>query len=100
MAVLTGLEATAKSVEEWPNRSALTSPGTSSSRSIAPCNWICRSSSVNPIPILYVQMDGTGVLVVKNETEGRKDKVDGLPAHTREVKLGCVFTQTGWDKEG
>jgi hypothetical protein len=53
-----------------------------------------------PVPILYVQMDGTGVPVVKQETEGRKGKLDGLPAHTREVKLGCVFTQTGWDEEG
>jgi len=53
-----------------------------------------------PIPILYVQMDGTGVPVVKKETLGRKGKTDGQPAHTREVKLGCVFTQTGWDTEG
>lgn len=53
-----------------------------------------------PIPILYVQMDGTGVPVVKKETEGRKGKTDGQPAHTREAKLGCVFTQTTWDKEG
>ena len=53
-----------------------------------------------PIPILYVQMDGTGVPVVKKETEGRQGKTDGQPAHTREVKLGCVFTQTTWDKEG
>jgi hypothetical protein len=52
------------------------------------------------IPILYVQMDGTGVPVVKKETEGRAGKVDGQPAHTREVKFGCVFTQTGWDDEG
>jgi hypothetical protein len=53
-----------------------------------------------PIPILYVQMDGTGVPVMKKETEGRKGKTDGQPAHTREVKLGCVFTQTSWDEEG
>lgn len=53
-----------------------------------------------PIPILYVQMDGTGVPVVKRETEGRKGKAEGQPAHTREAKLGCVFTQTTWDKEG
>jgi hypothetical protein len=53
-----------------------------------------------PVPILYVQMDGTGVPVVKKETEGRKGKTDGQPAHTREVKLGCVFTQTRWDEEG
>jgi hypothetical protein len=54
----------------------------------------------DPIPILYVQMDGTGVPVVKKETVGRKGKTDGQPAHTREVKLGCVFTQKGWDAEG
>ena len=30
----------------------------------------------------------------------RKGKADGQPAHTREVKLGCVFTQTAWDQEG
>ena len=53
-----------------------------------------------PIPILYVQMDGTGVPVVKRETVGRQGKTEGQPAHTREVKLGCVFTQTRWDQEG
>jgi len=53
-----------------------------------------------PIPILYVQMDGTGVPVVKKETVGRQGKIAGQPAHTREVKLGCVFTQTTWDPEG
>jgi hypothetical protein len=53
-----------------------------------------------PLPILYVQMDGTGVPVVKKETVGRKGKTDGQPAHTREVKLGCVFTQTKWDEKG
>jgi hypothetical protein len=53
-----------------------------------------------PIPILYVQMDGTGVPVVKKETAGRQGKTAGQPAHTREAKLGCVFTQTTWDKEG
>jgi hypothetical protein len=53
-----------------------------------------------PVPVLYVQMDGTGVPVVKKETAGRKGKLDGVPAHTREAKLGCVFTQTTWGKEG
>jgi hypothetical protein len=50
--------------------------------------------------ILYVQMDATGVPVVKKETIGRQGKTEGQPAHTREAKLGCVFTQTSWDKEG
>ena len=53
-----------------------------------------------PVEILYVQMDGTGVPVVKKETAGRQGKTDGQPAHTREAKLGCVFTQTTWDGEG
>jgi hypothetical protein len=52
------------------------------------------------IPVLYVEMDGTGVPVVKKETVGRQGKTDGHPAHTREVKLGCVFTQTTFDEEG
>ena len=52
------------------------------------------------VPILYIQMDGTGVPVVQKETVGRQGKTDGQPAHTREVKLGCVFTQTAWDQEG
>jgi hypothetical protein len=52
------------------------------------------------VPILYVQMDGTGVPVVKKETVGRQGKTQDQPAHTREAKLGCVFTQTAWDKEG
>jgi hypothetical protein len=53
-----------------------------------------------PIPLLYVQADGTGVPVVKKETLGRAGKTEGQPSHTREAKLGCVFTQTTWDKEG
>lgn len=53
-----------------------------------------------PIPILYIQMDGTGIPVVKKETLGRQGKTEGRPAHTREVKFGCAFTQATWDKEG
>ena len=52
------------------------------------------------IPILYVEMDGTGVPVVRKESEGRPGKQDGELAHTREAKLGCVFTQTKVDEEG
>jgi hypothetical protein len=53
-----------------------------------------------PVPKLYIEMDGTGISVVKEETEGRKGRNAGQPAHTREAKLGSVFTQTGCDKEG
>lgn len=51
-------------------------------------------------PFFYIEMDGTGVPVTKAETEGLAGKAEGQPAHTREVKLGCVFTQTGVDEEG
>jgi hypothetical protein len=54
----------------------------------------------NEIPVVYAEMDGTGIPVVTAETEGRQGKTPGQPAHTREVKLGCVFTQTGIDDEG
>ena len=53
-----------------------------------------------PIPILYVQMDGTGIPVVKKETVGRQGQTEGQPAHTRGAKLGCVFTQATCDKQG
>jgi hypothetical protein len=52
------------------------------------------------VPLLYIEMDGTGIPVSKSETEGRAGKVDGQPARTREVKLGCIFTQTSTDSEG
>ncbi len=52
------------------------------------------------VPVLYIEMDGTGIPVVKAETEGRAGKAEGQPAHTREVKLGCVFTQTNTQPDG
>lgn len=53
-----------------------------------------------PIPVLYVEIDGTGIHVVKKELQGRAGKTEGQPARTREVKLGCVFTSSGVDEEG
>jgi hypothetical protein len=50
------------------------------------------------IPKMYIAIDGTGVPVVKRETEGRRGK-EG-EAKTRESKLGCVFTQTAVDEDG
>ena len=49
---------------------------------------------------LYVAMDGTGVPAVPKETAGRAGKTADGKARTREAKLGCVFTQTGFDDEG
>ncbi len=55
---------------------------------------------IKPVPRMYVCMDGTGVPVVKKETAGRQGKGEDGQAKTREVKLGCVFTQTGVDRNG
>ncbi len=52
------------------------------------------------IPVLYIEMDGTGVPVVKSETDGRRGKAADGTAKTREAKIGCVFTQTGTDDKG
>jgi hypothetical protein len=100
MKVLAGLEVTAKSVER-------TAEAVGADIAQREQKEIQKALQLNlpvvagePIPILYVQMDGTGIPVVKKETVGRQGKVAGQPAHTREVKLGCVFTQTTWDKDG
>jgi hypothetical protein len=52
-----------------------------------------------PVPVMYVQADGTGVPVKKSEIAGRKGKQTD-EAKTREIKLGCVFTQHVLDIEG
>jgi len=53
-----------------------------------------------PIPILYVEGDGTGVPMVAEELAGRAGKQEDGSAKTREVKLGAVFTQTKTDEQG
>jgi hypothetical protein len=54
-----------------------------------------------PIPILYIQTDGTGVPMVKAALEAAKSRAaDGGPAKTREVKAACLFTQTSLDDQG
>ena len=53
-----------------------------------------------PIPILYVAVDGKGVPMVSAELAGRAGKQPDGSAKTREVKLGCVFTQTTTDEQG
>src|SRR6267378_2849640 len=100
MKVLAGLEVTTKSVE----RTAEAIGADIAQREQAEIQKALQLElpvvAGEAIPFLYVQMDGTGVPVVKKETVGRQGKTEGQPAHTREVKLGCVFTQTTWDKEG
>jgi hypothetical protein len=63
-----------------------------------------RHISVEPadktIPALYVAFDGTGIPMRREELEGRKGKGSDEKPKTREVKLGCAFTQTTCDEKG
>lgn len=100
MKLLAGLEVTAKSVERTAEAIGA-DIARREQREIGKAVQLDLPVVIGePIPILYLQMDGTGIPVVKKETEGRKGKIDGQCAHTREVKLGCVFTQTAHDEEG
>jgi len=51
-------------------------------------------------PILYVSGDGTGVPMMPEELKGRKGKQADGTAQTRQVYLGCVFTQHRTDDKG
>jgi len=53
-----------------------------------------------PIPVMYIEPDGTGVPVMKREAAGRKGKQEDGTAKTREAKLGCIFTQTKVNEKG
>jgi hypothetical protein len=100
MKVLAGLEVTAKSVERTAEAIGADIAQRQQEEIQQALQLDLPVMAGEPIPILYVQMDGTGVPMVKKETLGRQGKMEGQPAHTREVKLGCVFTQTTWDREG
>ena len=52
------------------------------------------------IPVMYVSYDGTGVPITRSELAGRRGKQADGSSRTREVKLGCVFTQTTTDEKG
>lgn len=47
--------------------------------------------------LCYVVMDGTGAPMLPSQTAGRHGKAPGTRAGTREVKIGCFFTQCGRD---
>lgn len=97
---LAGLEVTAKAVERQAEAIG-SSIGVQEQAEIHQTMQGDRPATSGPeIPVLYIEMDGTGVPVVAAETKGRPGKVEGQPARTREAKLGCVFTQTGVDPEG
>jgi hypothetical protein len=71
---------------------------------VAPAVATALAESPHPppdsIPILYAEVDGTGVPMVAPELAGRPGKQEDGSAKTREVKLGAIFTQTKTDEQG
>lgn len=59
-----------------------------------------RQPGAGDAPILYVSADGTGVPMVAPELKGRHGKQTDGTAKTRQVYLGCVFTQHRTDEQG
>jgi hypothetical protein len=51
-------------------------------------------------PVFYVSADGTGAPMRPEELEGRQGKQADGKAKTRQVYLGCVFTQHRVDEKG
>ncbi len=48
--------------------------------------------SKEAIKVMYIEMDGTGVPMVRKETEGHQGKGADGEAKTREAKLGSIFS--------
>lgn len=59
-----------------------------------------RDQEEQSIPVFYVSFDGTGVPMRAEDLKGRRGKQADGTSKTREVKVGCVFTQTSTDEEG
>jgi hypothetical protein len=100
LADLAGLEVTAKAVERQAEIIGQDIANRDRIRIESAVQLELPQVRIDEIAVMYVEMDGTGIPVVKAETEGRQGKIDGQPAHPREVKLGCIFTQTGIDDQG
>jgi len=64
--------------------------------------WQARKPADPPATVstLYVSFDGTGVPMRRGELKGRKGKQADGSAKGREVKVGCIFTQTRFDEKG
>jgi len=102
LAELAGIDLTIKRVE----RSAEATGAAAATAIGAQTDAIC-SRQVVPLPppapapdMLYLAVDGTGVPMTAAETQGRPGKGEDGKAHTREVKLACLFTQTTLDDDG
>ena len=101
LAELAGVELSTKRVErraEADGRALAAAIDTQAAAVLA--GQLLPMGPTDPVATLYVAVDGTGIPAVPAETEGRKGKDPDARTHTREVKLGVVFTQTKVDAKG
>jgi hypothetical protein len=98
--LLAGLEFTAKAVERHAEAIGADIVGREQAKRDRVVQLEFPDILGTAVPILYIEMDGTQLPMVPAELEGRAGRIPGQPARTREVKLGCVFTQTTTDPEG
>jgi len=60
----------------------------------------CAAPIVPIASTMYIEYDGTGIPMTGKALDGRIGKQADGSAKTREVKLGCIFTQTAFDEKG
>jgi len=98
---LAGVELTTKRVERSAEADGLAiAVATADEAASVVAGKVVPLGPVEPVDRLYIALDGTGVPTVPAETEGRAGKAADGRAHTREVKLGVVFSQTSLDELG
>lgn len=104
LADLAGIRLGTKRIE----RSGETDGAAAADRQARESAAICRGelsvltpTAQQPLPDkLYIAIDGTGVPMTAAAVAGRHGKGPDGRAHTREVKLAAVFTQTAVDDDG
>jgi hypothetical protein len=98
---LAGIDVSAKEIERISQQLGREAEGFCRKQAEAAVETVISDNvlAIKSIHRMYACMDGTGVPMVKAETVNRRGKTDAQ-AKTREAKLGCIFTQTGVDKDG
>jgi hypothetical protein len=102
IASLAGLMVTAKAVERTAEAIGADIAGWQENqmREIMRPDFVVQTREGEEIPIMYIEIDATGIPIVPWELDRSKPGKEGDTPRTREAKLGCVFTQTGLDAEG
>jgi hypothetical protein len=95
---LAGIDVTAKEVERISHK--LGQEAAEFMNKEATAALVDKVIPLKAVPKMYIGIDGTGVPMVKAELINTPGKAEDGKAKTKEVKLGCVFTQTTVDKKG